>query len=82
MMGPGARKDTLDDIFGAHNYGVVKVFGISQDILSYICSHIGIGRVLLTRLAEAIREARTHAKEFNDFHAGMVTYCGDKDVKN
>lgn len=26
MMGPGARKDTLDDIFGAHNYRVVKSF--------------------------------------------------------
>ncbi|KAF8887913.1 hypothetical protein CPB85DRAFT_1258242 [Mucidula mucida] len=61
-----ARKDTLDDIFSAHNYRVVKVFGC----------------VLLTCLAKAIREARTHAKEFNDFHAGMVTYCGDEDVKN
>ncbi|KAF8903392.1 hypothetical protein CPB85DRAFT_1377090 [Mucidula mucida] len=61
MMGPGARKDTLDDIFGAHNYRVVKSFR----------------RVLLTRLAEAIQEARIHTTEFNDFNTGMVTFCGN-----
>ncbi|KAF8907161.1 hypothetical protein CPB85DRAFT_1223639 [Mucidula mucida] len=68
MMGPGARKDTLDDIFGAHNY------------LNMI-NLIVIGRVLLARLAEAIREARTHAREFKDFNAGMVTFCGNEAVK-
>ncbi len=42
---------------------------------------IVIGRVLLARLAEAIREARTHAREFKDFNAGMVTFCGNEAVK-
>ncbi|KAK0438381.1 hypothetical protein EV421DRAFT_1891948 [Armillaria borealis] len=27
MMGPGARQDTLDDIFGFHNYRIMESFG-------------------------------------------------------
>ncbi|KAF8993591.1 hypothetical protein BDZ89DRAFT_972725 [Hymenopellis radicata] len=58
-MGPGSRQDTLDDIFGAHNI---------RTILSF-------GRVLLIRLADAVKEARVHAAEFTQFDAGMIIFC-------
>ncbi|KAF8995214.1 hypothetical protein BDZ89DRAFT_1149708 [Hymenopellis radicata] len=64
MMGPGARKDTLDDVFGAHNYRVVRSFG----------------RVFTTRLAEAIKEARAHATEFTEFSNGMKMFVGSDTV--
>ncbi|KAK0440232.1 hypothetical protein EV421DRAFT_1712676 [Armillaria borealis] len=30
MMGPGARQDTLDDIFGFHNYRIMESFAIKE----------------------------------------------------
>ncbi|KAF9035697.1 hypothetical protein BDZ89DRAFT_924767, partial [Hymenopellis radicata] len=60
MMGPGARQDTLEDIFGAHNFRAIQSFA----------------RMFLRRLAEAIKEAHTHGREFDDFSAGLETLLG------
>ncbi|KAJ7098218.1 hypothetical protein C8R43DRAFT_1092381 [Mycena crocata] len=54
-MGPGSRQDTLDDIFGAHNYRKT----------------LALGRILLKRLVEAITEAVRHREGFNAFHNGL-----------
>ncbi|KAF8999723.1 hypothetical protein BDZ89DRAFT_969307, partial [Hymenopellis radicata] len=61
MMGPGARQDTLDDVFAFHNWRTVQSFD----------------RVLAVRMVEALKEAPVHAKEFEDYHAGMVLFCGE-----
>ncbi|PBL01496.1 hypothetical protein ARMGADRAFT_1025196 [Armillaria gallica] len=55
MMGPGAWQDTLDDIFGFHNYRVMANFD----------------HVLANRLACAIREACIHRDDFKRFNKGV-----------
>ncbi|KAF9018828.1 hypothetical protein BDZ89DRAFT_959732 [Hymenopellis radicata] len=60
MMGPGARQDTLEDIFAAHNFRTVQ----------------GFGRLFLRKLAEAVKEAHVHAREFVEFDAGLTSLLG------
>ncbi|KAJ7429396.1 hypothetical protein B0H11DRAFT_1768213 [Mycena galericulata] len=54
-MGPGSRQDTLDDIFGAHNYRKT----------------LALGRILQKRMVEGIKEAVRHRDGFDGFHAGL-----------
>ncbi|KII87542.1 hypothetical protein PLICRDRAFT_177283 [Plicaturopsis crispa FD-325 SS-3] len=54
-MGPGHRRDTLDDFCGYANW--LKI--------------IGFGNLFLRRMLEAIPEARAHRQVFEDFKEGL-----------
>ncbi|KAF9019901.1 hypothetical protein BDZ89DRAFT_1093800 [Hymenopellis radicata] len=60
IMGPGARQDTLEDIFSSHNFRNTQAFG----------------RIFLRKLAEAIKKAHIHAREFTEFDAGLAHLLG------
>ncbi|KAG0695048.1 hypothetical protein DFH29DRAFT_985048 [Suillus ampliporus] len=51
-MGPGARRDTLDDHFGYYNWKKVTNFGIS----------------LLSKIKTAIPECEQHQRDFDEFN--------------
>ncbi|KAG1790350.1 uncharacterized protein HD556DRAFT_1310740 [Suillus plorans] len=55
-MGPGSRRDTLDDHFGDYNWKKVTNFGIS----------------LLNKIKIAIPERDQHQYDFNEFHNALV----------
>ncbi|KAG1877410.1 hypothetical protein F4604DRAFT_1880388 [Suillus subluteus] len=55
-MGPGARRDTLDDHFGDYNWKKVTNFGIS----------------LLSKMKTAIPERDRHRQDFDDFHLTLM----------
>ncbi|KAG1790947.1 uncharacterized protein HD556DRAFT_1445722 [Suillus plorans] len=56
-MGPGSRRDTLDDHFGDFNWKKVTNIGIS----------------LLRKLKAAIPERNQHQRDFNEFNETLVT---------
>ncbi|KAG2123716.1 hypothetical protein BD769DRAFT_1628906 [Suillus cothurnatus] len=55
-MGPGARRDTLDDHFGDFNWKKVTNFGVS----------------LLSKMKTAIPERDRHQQDFDDFHLTII----------
>ncbi|KAF9033948.1 hypothetical protein BDZ89DRAFT_947562 [Hymenopellis radicata] len=60
MMGPGARQDTLDDIFNFHNRRAIRSF-----------EHI-----FPARLVEAIKESKVHSDDFENFDSGLAGLFG------
>ncbi|KAJ7620530.1 hypothetical protein DFH06DRAFT_1273758 [Mycena polygramma] len=55
QMGPGSRQDTLDDILGAHNYRKT----------------LALGRILLKRLLEALKQSVKHRRALDAFTEGL-----------
>ncbi|KAG2746737.1 hypothetical protein P692DRAFT_201840841 [Suillus brevipes Sb2] len=55
-MGPGARRDTLDDHFGYYNWKKVTNFGIS----------------LLSKIKTAIPECEQHQRDFEEFNRALT----------
>ncbi|KIY60910.1 hypothetical protein CYLTODRAFT_495472 [Cylindrobasidium torrendii FP15055 ss-10] len=66
VMGPGARQDTLEDIFNFHNWIVSQSFG----------------RVFAVRLVEAIKNGREQRGDFEAFHRAMISHVGEELVSN
>ncbi|SJL00825.1 uncharacterized protein ARMOST_04139 [Armillaria ostoyae] len=64
MMGPGAREDTLDNVFGFHNFQTIE----------------SLGQVLGNHMVKAIKEASVHWEDFEQFNEGVVSYCGEPAV--
>lgn len=68
-MGPGARRDTLDDFCGFSNWR--KVVGIGTDGVIVYFSNVTdtclIGNTLLKKLVDALPEAMNHQRAFTEF---------------
>lgn len=59
-MGPGSRQDTLDDIFGFHNWMMI----------------LSMERVFKRRLVTAIKEFGVHRELFEKFHSALMQNLG------
>lgn len=59
-MGPGSRQDTLDDIFGFHNWMMF----------------IGMERVLKKRMVVAVKELEVHRVLFEKFEVALLENLG------
>lgn len=64
-MGPGSRQDTLDDIFGFHNWMMF----------------IGMERVLKKRMVVAVKEFEVHRGLFEKFEQALVENLGRETVE-
>lgn len=70
-MGPGSRRDLLDDVFGAYNWG--KITRIGRYTIHFIVplSHCFLAQSLLTRVKNAINEHSIHVAAFKEFSAAL-----------
>lgn len=59
-MGPGSRQDTLDDIYGFHNWSML----------------LGLQRVLKTRLVIGVKAFELHRGLFEKFHSALLENLG------
>jgi hypothetical protein len=67
-MGPGARRDTLDDFCGYHNWRKVVNSGKSFSMRTqHANSDISAGNSLLKKMVEAMPEAISHRQAFVAF---------------
>ncbi|KAG9308762.1 hypothetical protein JVU11DRAFT_11553 [Chiua virens] len=55
-MGPGHRRDTLDDLIGDHNWKKV----------------VGMGAAILRKLTEAVPERNEHLEDLHEFKSSLV----------
>ncbi|THV01511.1 hypothetical protein K435DRAFT_853778 [Dendrothele bispora CBS 962.96] len=63
-MGPGTRAQTLDDIFGFHNFRNI----------------VGLDKVLAKRLVSAAKEFDQHYRDFKQFDNGLERSIGRKQL--
>ncbi|THU84668.1 hypothetical protein K435DRAFT_687085 [Dendrothele bispora CBS 962.96] len=79
-MGPGTRAQTLDDIFGFHNFrNIVGLGGLCFSFLEYmlIC---WTDKVLAKRLVSAAKEFDQHYRDFKQFDNGLERSIGRKQL--
>jgi hypothetical protein len=70
-MGPGARRDTLDDFCNFSNHKKVLAFGELSHSLLYKEADFNVGNTLLRRMLECIPEATVHRMTFMEFDDGL-----------
>lgn len=70
-MGPGARRDVLDDVFGYHNW--VKVTYLRKYLtslnVSILADHHHLAATLLARIKKAVPERNNQVEAFHQFHS-------------
>lgn len=70
-MGPGARRDTLDDHFSDWNWKKVTMLGMFLTGLFHFESHVFKGRSLLRKVKEASRRSKLHREELNELQQSI-----------
>ena len=70
-MGPGSRRDLLDDVFGAYNWGKITQIGRHTTHFIVLLSHCFLAQSLLIRVKNVINEHSTHVTAFKDFSAAL-----------
>jgi hypothetical protein len=77
-MGPGLRRDTLDDHFGDSNWKKLIALGMRADHTSMTLAHsFFTGTTLLRKLKEASPEANDHTEALEDFEASLHNASND-----
>jgi hypothetical protein len=73
-MGPGSRRDTLDDHFGDYNWCKITLFGALERLLpwgNYIKTENFAANIFLRKAEEAIQGRREHVDAFIEFDAAL-----------
>lgn len=70
-MGPGARRDTLDDHFSDWNWKKVTMLGRFLTGLFHSQSHVFPGQSMLRKVKEASRRAKLHREELNELQQSI-----------
>lgn len=70
-MGPGTRRDTLDDHFSDWNWKKVTMLGRFLTGLFHLQSHIFTGQRMLRKVKEASRRAKLHREELSELQRSI-----------